>query len=87
MRLQSEQQNAWAYQHACHSCQEATMGYGLTKYATYMAKLLRYLATGHTQQDYSFMQNEPLATSLSEKVLSSLKCTKRNVSHCGGESV
>lgn len=38
--------------------------------------MLRYLATGHTQQDYSFMQNEPLATSLSEKVLSSLKCTK-----------
>ena len=35
-----------------------------------MAKMLRYLATGHTQQDYSFMQNEPLATSLSEKFFS-----------------
>lgn len=35
-----------------------------------MAKMLRYLATGHTQQDYSFMQNEPLATLLSEKFFS-----------------
>ena len=38
--------------------------------------MLRYLATGHTQQDYSFMENEPLMTSLSEKLIFSLKCTK-----------